>query len=153
AGYVIPGQTTNVNVVRERDAMGRIVDSVFYASAGYMDVRQTTSFEDGLGRPIQTVARQLTPGNTPQDVVTPVIYDAFGRETYKYLPYVSSSSEGGFKSDPFNEQSNFYRNIYPSEQPAYAGEQVYYGQTNFEPSPLNRVTSTMSAGNSWAGSG
>jgi RHS repeat-associated protein len=153
SGYLVGGQATLVNFICERDAMGRITDTIYYASAGYVDVKQTTSFFDGLGRTSQTVVRQLTPGSSPQDVVTPVVYDAFGRETYKYLLYVSQSSEGGFKLDPFNEQKNFYQNVYPAEQPAYTGEQVYYGQTVFELSPLNRVTKAMAAGNSWAGSG
>ena len=153
SGYVLGGQTPLVNFIRERDAMGRITDTIYFASAGYVDVKQTTGFFDGLGRPFQTVVRQLTPGNSPQDMVTPVVYDSIGREVYKYLPYVSTTSEGGVKLDPFNDQKNFYQNVYPAEQPAYTGEQVYYGQTNFEPSPLNRIDTAMAAGNSWAGSG
>jgi RHS repeat-associated protein len=156
AGYIIGGQSPLVNYVRERDAMGRITDTLIFASAGYVDVKQTTQFVDGLGRPLQTVQRQMTPGNTPVDVVTPVVYDPFGREVYKYMPYVASSgntSDGGIKQDPFTDQKNFYQNIYPTQQPAYTGEQVYYNQTNFEASPLNRTLQTLAPGNSWAGSG
>ncbi|HXB07433.1 MAG TPA: DUF6443 domain-containing protein, partial [Puia sp.] len=145
-----------VNYVRERDAMGRITDTVVFASAGYVDVKETTHFFDGLGRPLQTVQRQATPGNSPVDIVTPVIYDPFGREVYKYLPYAAgaeNTDDGRIKIDPFTDQKNFYQNVYPSEQPAYTGEQVYYSQTSYEPSPLNRVTQTLAPGNSWAGSG
>src|SRR5579871_3373382 len=156
SGYIINGQSPLVNYVRERDAMGRITDTVVFASSGYGDVRQTTHYFDGLGRPLQTVQRQSTPGGSPVDLVTPVVYDPFGREVYKYLPYAAGSGntmDGGLKQDPFTDQKNFYQNSYPAEQPAYTGEQVYYGQTVYEASPLNRPLQTMSPGNSWAGSG
>ena len=156
AGYIQNGQSPLVNFVRERDAMGRIIDTIVYANAGYVDVKQSTSYFDGLGRPLQTVQRQITPGSNPADIVTPVVYDPFGREIYKYLPYVASTgntSDGGFKQDPFTDQANFYQNIYPAQQPAYTGEQVYYSQTNVEASPLNRTLKAMAPGNSWAGSG
>src|SRR5258708_4298886 len=156
AGYIVGGQTPLVNYVRERDAMGRITDTVVFAAAGYVDVKETTHFFDGLGRSLQTVNRQITPGNNPNDVVTPVVYDPFGREIYKYLPYIpttGNTSDGGLKQDPFTDQKAFYQNVYPNEQPAYTGGQVYFGQTNFEPSPLSRVVKTLAPGNSWAGSG
>jgi RHS repeat-associated protein len=156
AGYISNGQSPLINYVRERDAMGRITDTIIFANAGYVDVRQTTQYVDGLGRSLQTVVQQAAPGNNPSDMVTPVVYDQDGREAYKYLPYVASSgntNDGNFKQNPFTDQNNFYQNIYPSQQPSYTGEQVYYGQTNYEASPLNRVLQTLAPGNSWAGSG
>src|ERR1700678_2923243 len=75
ASYIINGLSPVVNFVRERDGMGRITDTIVFASAGYVDVRQTTQFFDGLGRPWQTVVQQVTPGNNPADLVTPVVYD------------------------------------------------------------------------------
>jgi RHS repeat-associated protein len=82
------------------------------------------------------------------DLVAPAVYDAFGRETYKYLPYQSGESNGGFKTDPFGlqGQAGFMATQYP-------GEQVYYSQTQYEASPLSRVLKTMAPGNSWAGNG
>jgi RHS repeat-associated protein len=154
--YGTIGQNPMVNYVRERDGMGRITDANIFDNAGYMDVRQTTQYLDGLGRPVETVSRQMTPGATPKDVIAPVVYDAYGREAYKYLPYAPTTGtmdDGSFRQNAFSDQQNFYQNVYPSEQPAYAGEQVFYGQTNYEPSPLNRVLQTMAPGNSWAGSG
>ena len=156
SGYIQGGQSPLINYVRERDGMGRITDTVQFAAAAYMDVRETSHYFDGLGRPLQTVQRQLTPGSSPADMVAPVVYDAFGRETYKYLPYIVGSgntSDGGLKQNPFPDQQTFYQTTYPAQQPAYTAEQVYYGQTVFEPSPLNRVVRTEAPGNSWAGSG
>src|SRR6185437_853234 len=154
--YIVNGQSPVVNYVRERDAMGRITDMVQFTAAGYSDVQETTHYFDGLGRPLQTVQRQHSPGNNPVDMVAPVVYDQFGREVYKYLPYAAgagNTTDGQFKQDPFTDQQNFYQNVYPIQQPAYNGEQVYYGQTNYEASPLNRVLQTMAPGNNWAGNG
>jgi hypothetical protein len=153
-GYVTGGISPKVNWVKVRDAMGRITDTATFGAAAFGDVKETDQYFDGLGRPLQTVVRQITPGTQPLDMVTPVVYDPFGREVYKYLPYVQSNgnnSDGGIKRDPFTDQNNFYQNIYPQDQPAYTGEKVYYSQTQYEASPLNRVLKTMAPGNSWAG--
>ncbi|THU39767.1 hypothetical protein FAM09_11980 [Niastella caeni] len=78
-------------------------------------------------------------------MVAPVVYDDFGRESFKYLPYVSTDNNGLFKMDPFNAQKAFM-------QVQYADEQVYYGKIDYEASPLNRVVKTMTPGDAWAGS-
>ncbi len=110
------------------------------------EVKQSTQYFDGLGRPLQSVVKQASPSN--QDLVSMHTYDAFGREALSYLPYVQTSSntnDGKFKLNPFNNQLGFM-------QSQYAGEQVFYNQTVFEASPLNRPLKSMAAGNSWAGS-
>ncbi|MFL9485699.1 DUF6443 domain-containing protein [Chitinophagaceae bacterium LWZ2-11] len=113
-------------------------------------VSRATQYVDGLGRPLQSVSWQTTPGKT--DIVAPLIYDPLGREEYKYLPYASSSADGSFKNAPFADQSSFYGNTYPAQQPAFNGEQYFYGHTQFEASPLSRPLKTFAPGNSWAGS-
>lgn len=142
---------TKINYVRTWEAMtsGYTTETAFNAAAtatdGYKNIKEATQYIDGLGRPIQTVSRQISPGNNPMDMVAPLVYDEFGRETHKFMPYVSSTINGSFKLDPFNEQKTFLENHYP-------GEKVFYGKTNFEASPLNRVDKTFAPGNSWAGS-
>jgi RHS repeat-associated protein len=113
-------------------------------------VGMTTIYSDGFGRPVQTVAWQASP--TGADLVSPRVYDPFGREQDKFLLYQSPSADGSFKKDPFGEQAAFYGTAYPSEQPAFQNEKFYYSSTQFEPSPLNRVTGGYEAGNSWIGS-
>ncbi|MEJ1934793.1 DUF6443 domain-containing protein, partial [Nostoc sp. NIES-2111] len=132
-----------VNYVRTREAVGPISDAGSFASAGYTQVKQATQYLDGLGRPLQTVIKQASP--LLKDMVSPVVYDAFGREVYKYLPYVSTTDNGNFKLNPFGEQASFM-----SSQ--YSGESIYYNETQFEASPLNRVIKTLAPGNSWGGS-
>lgn len=134
-----------VNYVRTRDAMSEITNEGSFNSAGYQSVKESTQYLDGLGRPVQTVVKQFSGGTSPQDIVSPVKYDAFGREAFKYIPYVSSTANGALKMDAFGEQQTFMQSQYP-------GEQVFYGKTEFEASPLNRPAATFSPGNSWAGS-
>lgn len=118
------------------------------------DVKQGTQFFDGLGRPIQTVVKQgaLTTGGIATDLVMPVTYDAYGRETYQYLPFAANNTGGNsalnngmFKLNPFQQDSVFNKVQFP-------GETYYYSKTNFESSPLNRVNDKYAPGNSWVGS-
>ncbi|WP_232826021.1 DUF6443 domain-containing protein, partial [Chitinophaga alhagiae] len=134
-----------VNYIRTWEPSKGITDTALVVSNGNVqDVRQTTQYFDGLGRPLQTVSKHILPG-TGNDLVAPVVYDNFGREQYKYLPY-GVTGTGQLRLSPFTEQAGFSGTQYP-------GESVYYSETQFEQSPLNRVEKTLAPGNSWAGSG
>jgi len=113
------------------------------------EVKQTTQYFDGLGRPIQTVVKGISPQG--YDMVSPMLYDSLGREVFKYLPYVDTGTFGGFKANPFNWQSSFMTALY-NPTSATNGEKFFYGQTMYEASPLNRVLASYAPGNSWAGS-
>ncbi len=114
------------------------------------DVIQTTQYQDGLGRPLQTVVRQATPAG--KDLVIPAIYDSFNRVQLNYLPFASNNfqsgdinNDGGFKLDAFQQDSVFNQSQYP-------GENFFYAQVDYESSPLNRVQKKFSPGKSWVGS-
>ena len=64
--------STTVNFVRSWEAMGPITTTTGFTTQPYTAVKQTTSYIDGLGRPLQTVMRQVTPN--AMDLVSPVIY-------------------------------------------------------------------------------
>jgi hypothetical protein len=49
--------------------------------------------------------------------------------------------------NPFQQQATFMNGQFSAQ-----GEAYYYSKTNFEPSPLNRVTDQYAPGNSWVGS-
>lgn len=148
-----------VNYIRTRQALGPVRDEADFDMAGYRQANQTTQYLDGLGRSLQTVSRQSTPGDDPKDVVAPVLYDEHGHEIYTYLPYASFSgtqrNDGSFKTNPMLEQQAFYNNLYKDAGGIlmHRGEQFYYGQTQLERSPLNRPVLVMAPGNSWVGSG
>lgn len=108
------------------------------------DIHQTTVYVDGLGRKLQTVDRRMSPMGFDQ--VSPMVYDAYGRQATGYLPYTSPSNDGNYKVNALAEQEAFSAIQYP-------GDQFYYGQTVYENSQLNRVRIAYAAGNSWVGSG
>lgn len=153
-----------LNYVRSWTATAPETNPNTLTSRPLKDVQQTTAYFDGLGRPIQTVVKQgsletLTGANV--DLVSPVLYDGFGREQYKYLPFASTASDGtqnngNFKLDPFQQQAAFY-NTQLSGQTGETnvngtGLNWAYSKTNFESSPLNRVNETYAPGSSWVGS-
>lgn len=126
---------------------------VISSSRTLQEVRQTTQYIDGLGRPIQTVIKKgsLVTGDTARDFVSPIVYDVFGREVYNYLPFAanntgsnSSISDGKLKLNPFQQDSTFNKG-------AFSDESYYYNKTFFEASPLNRVLESYAAGNNWVG--
>jgi RHS repeat-associated protein len=113
-------------------------------------VMRESQYYDGLGRILQTVQWKTSPGKN--DMVSPIVYDNFGREQYAFLPYTASSASGKFKTSAFHEQEYFFANQYKNEQVLFENEKFYYSKTNFEASPLNRVNKVFSEGNAWAGS-
>ncbi len=148
--FVPQGHTglTNYSYVRSWTAQAPLNNVGDLTGGTWKEASQLTTYIDGLGRPIQTVARQVSPGSNPKDLVSPQSYDVFGRQTHQFLPYISNSSNGLFRNDPFLEQK-----AYLEGKHANPGEKVFYSQTQYENSPLNRQVKVMSPGNSWGGSG
>jgi len=153
APVAVPGAYTNttINYVRIWEPALPTSDTAYVASPSrpVTEVRQSTQYFDGLGRPLQTVAKGISVSG--KDLVAPVVYDAFGREQFKYLPYVQQSgnaNDGKFKTDPFNGQKAFYQSA--TLAPGVVGEGVYYNRVDYEASPLNRALKTYAPGNSWA---
>jgi RHS repeat-associated protein len=151
---------TPVNFIRTWDATAPEQDANALITRPVKDVKQATQYIDGLGRPIQTVARMaslVTSSNTFADMVSTTLYDEFGREQYKYLPSPANNTggnasitDGAFKLNPFEQQQAFYSDA--NGVLKNQGEQYFYSKTNFEASPLNRPTESFASGNSWAGS-
>ncbi len=144
-----------VNYIRTWDALSPVTDPNQLVTKPRKEAVQTTSYADGLGRPLQTVVRQgaLKSGGTPADLVSAKVYDEYGREVRTYLPFVSSGTQGAIKFDPFQQQQNFYSDNNVNSPIKGQGETFYYGKTEYEPSPLNRVERTYAPGNSWVNQG
>jgi RHS repeat-associated protein len=143
-----------VSFIRTWEAVMPTTDSATLVSPSRTtaDVKQATQYIDGLGRPIQTVVKGVSASG--KDLVTPSVYDSYGREVYKYLPYVQQSgntNDGNLKTDPFGSQQAFYRDA--TLNPGVVGDSIYYAQTSYEASPLNRELQTYAPGNSWASTG
>lgn len=124
-----------------------------FANKGTCDLMQTIQYFDGLGRPSQTTQVKGSPLSA--DIVLPFTYDAYGREVQKFLPYAATTSDGSYKSDGLTTgPMNFY---YPGGTALSGSQQsngmVYnpkpYSITNFELSPLNRITEQGAPGPDW----
>jgi RHS repeat-associated protein len=117
------------------------------------EVMVSIQYIDGLGRPAQTVQVKASPYG--RDIVQPIVYDAFGREATKYLPYALSAtdvSDGSYKTTAIASQAAFYN---PSSSmgtqlpDAITRITTPYAQTAFEPSPMNRAVEQGAAGEPW----
>lgn len=145
--------TININYVREWTPTAPISDASIVPTRVVEEVKTSTAYVDGLGRPLQSISKQASPAK--KDLISAVVYDVLGRETIKYLPFVSSTTSGGteitdngsFKLNPFQQQKAFMEAQYLSQT-----ETFYYSQTDFEASPLNRPVKSFAPGNSWVGS-
>ncbi len=140
-----------VNYVRTWGARIPITDASTMATRPVTEVIQTTAFVDGLGRPLQMVAKQGSlftklGANTFGDMVSTFEYDEFGREVKKYLPYATATTDGALKANPLTEQNSFY-----SSQLTGQGETFFYSNSTIEASPLNRPTKSYAPGNNWIG--
>jgi len=144
-----------LNHVRTWDAIAPVTDGNTLVTRPLQDVKMTTQYFDGLGRPLQTVVKQgsLETGGSATDMVSTVIYNEFGVDQYKYLPFMANSTggntsitDGAFKMNPFQQQNTFMISQFGGQ-----GETYFYDKTIFELSPLNRPEKTMAPGNSWVG--
>jgi RHS repeat-associated protein len=142
-----------VSYVRTWDATSPQVNPDSLIVKTLKDVKQSSQYFDGLGRSLQTVVKKgsMVTGSNPVDIVGSMVYDDFGREVYKYLPFAANTTgsntslnDGLFKLNPFQQDSTFNKGV-------FSDESWYYGQTNFEASPLNRPLETFAPGNSWVG--
>src|SRR5690606_17798181 len=127
--YTLRAGTTNENTVKTGTA-----------SQSYKDF----NYFDGLGRPSQNVRKQGSVSGW--DIVTPVIYDAWGRQAREYLPYAQNygTSSGSYQNDAQTHHSSYYN--------AHYGSSYGYSEKEFETSPLNRVRKQAAPGGWFLGS-
>ncbi len=138
--------TLSKNFVRTEVAREAFTDENEFAGADARDRRVSFSYSDGLGRPIQTVVAQQSPGQN--DVIGFHKYDeTTGIEENAYLPYTrSTSNPGGYHGGYETAQSNFYSGNSSNGLP---NETHPYSHTEIEDSPLGRVKSTTGVGGDW----
>jgi RHS repeat-associated protein len=140
--------TTTQNYVVETTV--KVPGKTTTASLNGLPVNQanrTIQYFDGLGRPLQTITWQGSPGG--KDLVQVFEYDALGREAKKYLPYAEqSSADGSYKPSGIGTQASFYQ---PGGgwDASVAKTPSPYGLAIFEASPLNRVERQGFPGSAW----
>jgi RHS repeat-associated protein len=109
---------------------------------------QQTTYFDGLGKPMQQVITQGSP--TKLDMVQPIVYDPFGREIQKYLPY-SGGNNGFYKTTAIADATNFYKTTGNAAATAdgRATTDKPFAETYFENSAFNRVLEKGAEGEAW----
>lgn len=98
---------------------------------------EAVTYFDGLGRPKQIVEIKAT--TTGKDLVTPVTYDDYGRQTIDILPVPVNSLNANIHAGIVNENT---ANSYYGVTNAYAEKQI-------ENSPLDRVLQQAHPGDAW----
>ncbi|NHA06996.1 RHS repeat-associated core domain-containing protein [Mucilaginibacter sp. HC2] len=141
---------TSVPRVGGMKTVGSTPNSGDFANRTSCDLMQTVQYFDGLGRPLQTV--QVKGSTANKDMVQPVVYDQFGREVQKYLPYAAQgTADGSYKSTAISDQGTFYNS--PPSTSGVSINTAPYAITNFEPSPLNRIVEQGAPGAVWQPNG
>ncbi len=120
------------------------VDEITTDARSPSQYSEAIEYFDGLGRPMQSVAIGATPEGF--DLVTPVVYDKFGREAKKYLPYPADTNDGSYKDLDTTHLKTFYAG---AQSGIAGGDARPWSQAIFEPSPLNRVTEQYGPGKKW----
>ncbi len=98
---------------------------------------------DGLGRPVQAVSIGASPSQ--KDVIQPFMYDNYGREAKKVLPYLDDANTGVYRSGITNDVLTPVVNYYNQNK----GDDKPYSQITFDNSPLNRVVAQRGPGKDW----
>ena len=135
---LVLGQTQTENYVK----------TTIYREISSANPVHSITYFDGLGRPIQQISNAQS--NTGKDIVTPIEYDALGRQVKEYLPFVSSSSAS------LNIKQNEVMSYYGSNTISLTGNPNFETTTNpfseklLEASPLNRILKQAAPGNGWA---
>ena len=108
---------------------------------------ESTTYFDGLGRPKQTVAVQA--GGDKEDLVTPMEYDAIGRQPLQYLPMPLSSDIGTYRTGDIPSDLATYYPTKFSNDFSQNNTPNPYSEMRYENSPLNRVIEQGAPGEDW----
>ncbi len=122
--YVIPSTIANLSTV-----------------TGYHKI-ENISYIDGIGRPLQQIA--VAAGGSGEDIVTPYLYDGYGRPTKTYLPYaVSGTNDGALRTTPIQEVHAFY------DTNKYESINNPFSESMLESNVLARPLEQGAPGNDW----
>lgn len=118
-----------------------------------VDDMEDISYKDGLGREIQTVAKELGPSSN-EDIITSVDYDQYGRVVKMYEPQAIANNGGNYES--INPSWNYSTTAYEasplsrklSSTPAswYATSYTYSANVSGDNVKINGGTSTYATG-------
>ncbi|MGB4292173.1 MAG: DUF6443 domain-containing protein [Bacteroidales bacterium] len=106
---------------------------------------QEIQYFDGLGRPSQSIKVGFSPSGN--DIIQPFLYDNFGREAIKTLPYTGTRT-GGFRTNVSEQTVNNYYSL--STPDNIEADNRAFTNFDFDNSPLNRIVKQTGPGQNWA---
>ncbi|MEN8193825.1 MAG: DUF6443 domain-containing protein, partial [Bacteroidota bacterium] len=109
---------------------------------------ETITYYDGLGRPEQTRTKQA--GGNKEDIITPKVYDGFGRVSQQYLPYSDSGTSSLYYETTASLISNiesYYIFNFPDDIDNINPNP--YSESTYDSSPLNRILQQAAPGEDW----
>lgn len=118
------------------------------------DKIESLTYFDGLGRPYQSISARS--GGQGQDIITPFVYDSFGRQVKDYLPFSRTGSSLLMESSLLPDANGnvpvldaFYGTRFPNEW-GTGDTPNPFSQKELEASPLNRLMEQAAPGRDWA---
>lgn len=145
-----PTQTKNYVVTNTPQNEG-VTDVSQIAGKSVIEVSQVIQYIDDLGRPVQSVNVMSSP--VYNDVISAQEYDAFGREVRGYLPFSTGGTPGAFKTNALKDVNGGYTGsaqyLFYQNTDKIAHDQVPFGESVFENSPLGRVLKQGAPGTAW----
>ena len=122
------GPSAGGNRIRARD----------YLSADAASFKETNTYHDLLGRPVETVMTAASPAG--KDIVLLSEYDDFGRPYRKFCPVPMTTSTGAYAS---------FSDIHPEILKFYNWEVYAFSKTLYDDSPLDRPVEEYGPGSPW----
>jgi len=98
---------------------------------------ENIEYLDGFGKTKQIIGIKVTPSG--KDIVVPIEFDQFGRQTKRYLPIPQSGTQNGA----------IYTSPLGNAPSIYSGEKIYLERI-LENSPLDRIQQQIQVGNDWS---
>jgi RHS repeat-associated protein len=99
------------------------------------DVSENITYLDGLGRPIQSVARRANPNM--KDVIAFKTYDAFGRDLNNFLPFSTSQNNGNYDPNFLQSVTSYYQS-----EPNIAHDNAPLSPVLYDNTPFSRILKT-----------
>lgn len=114
-------------------------------SLNHTEINQTITYYDGFEQPIQVVQVMASP--KLNDIIQPIAYDTYGRNSINYDPYTEQNSDGSYRIDALARQKLYYSSS--SWDADIRKTDAPFSKTIFESSPLNRIKEKGSTGAVW----
>ncbi|WP_281234911.1 DUF6443 domain-containing protein [Flavobacterium gelatinilyticum] len=149
---MVMSQTQSENYVKTVTYKVPVTQKI--VSPSISQASQSTTYFDGLGRPIQKIDGQQS--KSGKDIVTHIEYDSLGRQVEDYLPFKAETTNMAFEPSGKAKVMNYYK----TASEAVTGNSAMditdfpFSRKELEASPLNRVLMQAAPGNDWrSGSG